>query len=207
MTVTDCLSHYRQGVADSIAYMSSAYATKTDGTFLYSQAHRDFIVDAAFLKFYICWETFLESVFSSYLLGELSITGVSVPTCITARDQKHASEILIGCNKYFDWSNPELVRKLSKLYMEEENTIGNNILSIQNDLFDLKTIRNAAAHITVTTQANIDGLASRIMGHQQYNTTVSGLIMSNKPGTADTIFEYYKNILDATAECICKGSK
>lgn len=207
MNTTECLDRYRRSVAASIAYMSSAFATNPDGSFMYSLDHQAFIVDAAFLKFYISWETFLESIFSLYLMGEQTIAGTTVPACITARDQKHASNILIGCNTYFDWSSPELVRKISKLYLEEDNTIGNNILSIQQDLLDLKIIRNAAAHITVTTQTKLDSVASRIMGHQQINTTVSGLIMSNKPGTNHSLFQYYKVLLDATAECICKGDK
>lgn len=207
MTTAECLDKYRQSVAASIAYMGSAYAINPDGSYMYNQEHRDFIVNAAFLKFYISWETFLESVFSSYLLGEPTIIGTTVSTCITARDQKHASDILIGSNTYFDWTNPELVRKISKLYLEDDNTIGNNILSIQSDLFDLKIIRNAAAHITITTQTKLDSVASRIMRHQQSNISVSSLIMSNKPGTADSVFQYYKVLLDAAAECICKGMK
>lgn len=207
MTTAECLSNYRQSVINSQTYMSSAFSTKPDGSYLYDADHQRFIVDAAFLKFYIAWETFLESIFSSYLLGELTTEGTVVPKCITARDAKHASEILVGTNTYFDWSNPELVRKLSKLFLEEDNTIGANILSIQNDLFDLKTIRNAAAHITTTTQTKLDGVASRLLGHQQYNTTVAGLILVNRPGTTFTIFEYYKNTLDVTAECMCKGIK
>lgn len=207
MTSAECLSAYRSGVSDSVLYMQSAFNKKADGTFQYDEKHRAFIVDAAFLKFYICWETFLESIFVSFLLGESTIIGTNVPKCIVARDEQHALKILIGTNKYFDWTNPEIVRDLSKIYLENENTIGNNVLAIQTQLFELKTIRNAAAHITSTTQTKLDSVASKLLNHQQTNSTVSELIVKNMPGTAQTIFEYYKELLDSTAESICKGSK
>ena len=207
MTSAECLSAYRNGVSESIQYMGSAFVKNPDGSFQYNEKHRAFIVDAAFLKFYISWETFLESIFISFLMGENTIIGTTVPKCITARDEHHAENILIGTNTYFDWTNPESVRKLSKLFLEDENTIGNNVLAIQTELFDLKTIRNAAAHITSTTQTKLDSVASKLLNHQQTNTTVSDLIVKNMPGTSHTIFEYYQILLDSIAESICKGSK
>ena len=80
-------------------------------------------------------------------------------------------------------------------------------MAIQTQLFDLKTIRNAAAHITSTTQTKLDSVASKLLNNQQTNSSVSELIVNNIPGTAQTVFEYYKELLDSTAESICKGSK
>lgn len=205
MTVNDCLTLYRDKVSEATTYLQKAYDKNPDGTFCYSPAYMSFIVNAAFLKFYIAWEEFLENIMSAYLLGELTLNGTAIVKNVAARGEKHAHELLVGTNTYFDWSNPDLIRRLSKLYLEESNVIGDNILSIQNDLLDLKTIRNAAAHISATTQKKLDSLASRLLSHTVVDITVESLITQLEPSTGLSYFEYYKQKLDVVAEKIAKG--
>ena len=206
MTIHDCLTHYRAQVSEATAYLQKAYDKNPDGTFCHPPAYKSFIVNAAFLKFYIAWEEYLEKVMSAYLLGELTLNGTSIAKAVVARGERHAHELLVGTNTYFDWSNPELIRKLSKLYLEESNVVGDNILSIQNDLFDLKTIRNAAAHISATTQQKLDGLASRLLLHTVVNISVESLISKIEPTSGLSYFEYYKRKLDIVAEKIANGT-
>lgn len=205
MTINDCLMQYRNQVLEATVYLQKAFDKNPDGTFCHPPAYRSFIVNAAFLKFYIAWEEYLEKVMSAFLLGELPITGISIEKSVVARGEKHAHDLLVGTNTYFDWSNPELIRRLSKLYLEESNVIGDNILSIQNDLLDLKTIRNAAAHISATTQKKLDSLASRLLSHTVVDITVESLITQLEPSTGLSYFEYYKQKLDVVAEKIAKG--
>lgn len=205
MTIHDCLTQYRAQVSEATAYLQKAYDKNPDGTFCHPPAYKSFIVNAAFLKFYIAWEEYLEKVMSAYLLGELTLNGTSIAKAVVARGERHAHELLVGTNTYFDWSNPELIRRLSKLYLEESNVVGDNILSIQNDLFDLKTIRNAAAHISATTQQKLDGLASRLLSHTVVDISVESLITSIDPTSGLSYFEYYKRKLDIVAEKIANG--
>lgn len=206
MTLADCLQKYRDSVIKADSYLTSAFTKNPDGSYLYDNEHINFIVDAAFLKFYISWESFLESVFIAFIQGELTMEGTQIPKFVSPRDEKHACDLLIGTNTYFDWSNPELVRKLSKLFFEETNPINQNLLSISDSLFDLKTIRNAAAHISSTTQKKLDGVASKLLGHTQVGISVTSLITSIRPSEADTFWEYYVKLLDIVAENICKGT-
>lgn len=205
MTIHDCLTQYRAQVSEATAYLQKAYDKNPDGTFCHPPAYKSFIVNAAFLKFYIAWEEYLENIMSAYLLGELTLNGTAIVKNVAARGEKHAHELLVGTNTYFDWSNPDLIRRLSKLYLEESNVVGDNILSIQNDLFDLKTIRNAAAHISATTQQKLDGLASRLLSHTVVDISVESLITSIEPTSGLSYFEYYKQKLDIVAEKIAKG--
>ena len=205
MNINDCLTQYRDQVSEATAYLQKAYDKNPDGTFCHPTAYKSFIVNAAFLKFYIAWEEYLEKVMSAYLLGEHTINNTTIVKSVVARGEKHAHDLLVGTNAYFDWSNPELIRKLSKLYLEESNVVGDNIMSIQADLFDLKTIRNAAAHISATTQNKLDGLASRLLSNTVVNITVESLITHIEPTSGLSYFEYYKQRLDIVAEKIAKG--
>ena len=130
MSTNDVLSQYRDTVNNARQYASDAFKQRPDGTYVYDEDHRGFIVDAAILKFFIAWETFLESVFKCFLLGERTTNGTIVTSCVTARNEKHAGKLLIGTSKYFDWANPESVCILSKLYLEDNNPIDNSLKTI-----------------------------------------------------------------------------
>ena len=65
--------------------------------------------------------------------------------------------------------------------------------------------RNAAAHISATTQNKLDGLASRLLSHTVVDITVESLITQLEPSTGLSYFENYKQKLDVVAEKIAKG--
>lgn len=205
MTIIDVLTQYRLTVSEARRYASDAFQQKDDGTYLYDESHRRFIVDAAILKFFIAWETYLESIFKCFLLGERTTVGTVVRTYVSARDDDHAEKLLVGMNKYFDWANQEFVCKLSRLYLDDNNPIVSAINLIISDLKDLRIIRNAAAHMTQTTRVPIEALAQRITGHQHLGITPSELIFFTESSSGMIYWDYYQCKLDVAAENIAKG--
>lgn len=207
MPLLDSLINFRNAVVEVNSFIAIAFRQDATGAYVLAQNERDFITDSAFLKVFIAWETFLESIFIKYMLGEASINGTIVGRHVNPIDDAHAHRLLIGTQKYVDWSNPEIVRKLCNLYFSPGNHINTHISSIQSELFDLKTIRNAAAHLTSTTNAQLDSLGSRLIGSPQSNLKVSQLIFSQEPTAAAgiTILMTYLNKLDIIAENIANG--
>ena len=130
--------------------------------------------------------------------------GRVVPCCVRATSLDHAHKLIIGTNKYFDWTNPELVVQLSSLFLEPDNPIKTAIHATNSDLFDLKTIRNAAAHISTTTQQKLDSVASRIYGRQMVNTKVAEVI-NHVRTDGKTQWAYLKDLLDVAAENVANG--
>lgn len=198
------LTTYRDTVNKATQYMQAAYTKREDGSYMYSPEHQRFIVDASILKFFIAWETFLESAFSAFLLKKQTLKGTYVNTFVTASDFEHAKKLLVGTNTYFDWANPDKVIELSKLYLGEVNPIHNAVASIKFDLFDLKTIRNAAAHLSSTTQKSLESMVQRKTGRMAKGSTPTDFIIGNCNGTV--YWYYYKDLLDATAENIANGN-
>ncbi len=198
------ITTYRDAVNKATQYMQAAYAKNGDGGYMYSQEHQRFIVDASVLKFFIAWETFLESVFSAFLLKKQTLQGTYVNTFVTAVDFEHAKKLLVGTNTYFDWANPDKVITLSKLYLGEINPIYNAVASIKSDLFDLKTIRNAAAHLSSTTQKSLESMVQRKTGRLAIGIKPADFMISTYNGTV--YWYYYKDLLDAAAESIANGN-
>jgi len=158
MPLIDSLNNYRNSIIEANGFINVAFQQDAAGNYILPQNQRNFITDSSFLKTFIVWETFLESVCIKYLLGEPSILG---------------------------------------------NVITRHALPLN----DLKTIRNAAAHLSSTTSTQLDSLAGRLLGSPQTNITVSQLIFSIDPAsiTGDTIFTTYLTKLDIVAEGITNG--
>lgn len=205
MSVNDCLERYRKSVAEAESFISIAYTQEASGAYIHPELFRSFNVESAVVKFQISWESFLESIFACFLCGDSDLRGNVVTRSVYARDRGHASQLLIGTNKYFDWSNPDIVIKMSKLYLSDNNPFSCTLSSIHSDLLDLKIIRNSAAHLSITTQDKLDGLASRLMGTRKVNCRVSDVILFVDPIQGKSLWNIYKDKLDVAAENIAMG--
>jgi hypothetical protein len=77
------------------------------------------------------------------------------------------------------------------------------------DLYDLKTIRNAAAHLTSTTQQKLDSLGTRKLKRQCNDLKVSDILFTFDPDSAtnETVLTTYLNKLDICAEGIANGER
>ncbi len=130
---------------------------------------------------FVAWESFIEASFTKFLCGEPSTTGLQIVCCATPRDLEHAQKMVIGVMKYVDWSHPEVIRKLAAIYFEDGHPFSTLISAIQSDLFDLRTIRNAAAHITSTTTHQLDALGQRKLRRPCLNIGVPAILMPWTP--------------------------
>ena len=153
---------------------------------------------------FIAWESFLEETFVLYLMGHRSAVGRSAVCYATPTSLQHAHSVLIGTQKFVDWANPEIVRKLAKIYFANGEPIDPVLGAIQSDLLDLKTVRNASAHLTSTTGKSLDALASRKLGRSCAKITVSDFILSTDPNSSGggSVLDSYTLVLDAGAENI-----
>jgi len=207
MSLIDSLTTFRSSVVEANSFISFAFQQDGNGNYVQPQNQREFIADSAFLKIYIAWETFIESSFIQYMLGEPSILGNRIFCCVQPRDKHHAINLLIGTKQYVDWSHPEHLRTLCNLYFDPGNPFEIFISSIKTDLSDLKIIRNAAAHLTSTTQHKLDSLGTRKLRRPCNNLKVSDILFAFDPASTanETVLTIYLNKLDICAEGIAKG--
>lgn len=200
MAIAAALTMFRAEVTTFQGFVSKAFTQDASEAYLLTHPERSFVVESAFLRIFIAWEGFLEEVFVRYLLGQPSSTGKIAVRHVSPTSEQHARDILIGTQKYVDWANPEIVRRLARLYFVNGEPIEPVISSIQNDLFDLRTVRNAAAHLTSTTGKALDALASRRLGRVCTNITVGDFVLSADPTTSgSSILDSCIAIIDAGA--------
>lgn len=203
MSLADTLQEFRAGIMQTNNLISMAYEQDAGGNDIFDTPKKDFVISSAFLKMFIFWESFVEDAFSKYLTGEVSTDGTTVTCFVSPNGREHALKILIGTQKYVDWANHEIVRQLANLYLENGDPLASNFASISSELSDLKTVRNAAAHMSSTTQHQLDALSTRVLGRTISNTTVAAFMMRLHPlDSSKTVLQYYQNLLDIAAENI-----
>ncbi|MBL4781952.1 MAG: hypothetical protein JKX92_06880 [Porticoccaceae bacterium] len=203
MSLADTLSYFRSEIAKINGYISFAYERDFSGDNVRSEQEIEFLVTSAFLKLFIAWESFLEKSFVAYLTGEVSMDGGGLTKFANPTDEDHAHKLLIGTQKYVDWANKEIVNRVAGLYFMEGEPFKTALNSIGTDLSDLRTIRNASAHISSTTQTKLDAVASRILGVTVTSINVSDFIMKiSKEDSSKTVLQMYQLKLDITAENI-----
>lgn len=207
MSLPNLLSEFRTSILDVRSLTSAAFTTDASGSLIFSRVNQDVIVNAAYLRAYISWETFLERAFLDYMMGEVSILGRTVTRFVAPKDLEHCNSMVLGVQKYVDWSRPEIVIKLSKAFFDTTNPFDSHLNSIYSDLNDMKTIRNSTAHMSSTTNTQLDALASRLLNRTVFDMKASILITSIDPGSTSgqTIFDRYLIMLDITAGNIADG--
>lgn len=206
MPISTALTTYRQGINDTNQLILKANLTDTAGAYIFNNSEKDFIINSSFLKMFVHWEGFLESVFISYVMRCPSMNGTYIVSCVNARDQKHAYELIKNTNSYIDWANHEIVKKLASFLLKDGGPFIDNINAISRELSDLKNIRNAVAHISSSTQQKLDAVASRVLARQINNTTPANFILSSFPqDNSKTILMHYQSILDVAAENIARN--
>jgi len=200
VSIIQLLQDYRNDVTKANAMIALAHTVDAAGNNVWGVDERITITEFSFLKGFIAWESFLEKSFIYYLRGNLTASNTVVPCHVRPIDDAHANRILIGVNRYVDWTNPDIVRKLAGLFFDRGNPFETILSSIQTDLYDLKIIRNASAHISSTTGSQLDSLSTRKLQRPCTNMTVYSLILVNDPNIPNqTILQSYADILDAAA--------
>jgi hypothetical protein len=198
------LTEFREAVTISNRLIAAAHVKDTTGAFAWNEADRFVVVEAAFLKVFIAWETIQEKSFLEFLMGAPSASGSVMPCFVQPKDRAHAVRLLIGMGRFVDWSTPDPVRRLANNFLANGEPFESVLASIYSDLIDLKTIRNAAAHVSTTTIQPLDALASRKLQRNISGISPAAFLLSPDPTSSlgSTIFEGYTSVLDAAAQRI-----
>lgn len=208
MALAQNLTEFRTATADLLAHVTFAHQKYASGSYKIARDLREFISESAFLRIYIAWETFVENCFVDYLLNEPSILNNRPAKWVNPIDKDHAQQIIIGNQRHMDWSNPEAIRKISQIFFHQGYVFNTALSAINNDLMDLKTIRNSATHISSTTSSKLDGLSTRVLNTPCSSYTAYRLLFSLDPRSTvpnTKVLDRYLQIVDVAAEQIANG--
>ena len=147
MALNQNLIDFRATTTELVSHITFAHQKYANGSYKIAKNLREFICESAFLRIFIAWETFVENCFIDYLLNEQSILNNRPAKWANPINKDHANQIIIGTQKYMDWSNPETVRKVSQIFFHLGYVFNTSLGDINNDIMDMKTIRSYAANL------------------------------------------------------------
>lgn len=205
MTLTDV---YNQAVQECLKASSLIATTNVfydnhighAGT-TYSESIHYCVINGAFLNLFMAFERFLECSFVCYLLGQSGLNGVTVIKYANPVTERHALELIKGTNRHADFTNRDIIIKLSKNFFENGGpyTALNGIVIAFEEM---KKIRNAISHVSIESEGEFLKLVRNKLGSlpPQINTAI--FLNSVVAGTTSTYFVYYKNIIETTINSI-----
>lgn len=201
------LAAFRAALAHAHDLVSAAHRVDAAGAPLWNTAQQEAITEAAYLGLFIAWEAYLEGALIDYMLGEQSIRGRAIARWVSPASSNAACAMLIGTQKYVDYANPDIVRKLAKIMLAAGGPFEQVLSGIHADLLDMKTIRNATAHFTSTAATSLEALANRKLGApQRSGITPYQLLVAIDPDPAapagSTFLLSYSRTLEAAAVAI-----
>jgi hypothetical protein len=165
------------------------------------------ITVAAFMNMFISWETFLESAFADYMTGASTIGGRFPVKYVSPQNQNAARAMVVGAQRYFDYGNHDNVKRMACMFFKDGDPFEPHISSMIADLADLRTMRNASAHITSTTQTALEGLALRTFGQPKIGVHLYQLLTGRDPRfpTGETVLAVTRDKLLVCASLIAQG--
>jgi hypothetical protein len=201
------LAEFRASVAQCESLIANAHKVDATGASILPPIDREQITVAAFLNMFIAWEAFLEASIHETMVGGAAIGGGQPVRYVSPPNLAAAQKLVKGTMRYFDFANHENVRTIVNLYFQNGYPYEPHLSSIVSDLIDLRTMRNASAHISSTTQQALESLAGRVFGAPQPGITLYALLTSPDPRAAngDTVLVAYRRKLDTAAELISNG--
>lgn len=207
MPLANSINELQRRIAQCDSLIANAHKTDSFGSSLFPVVDRQQITVAAFLNLFIAWEVFLEDAMTKLMSGSPTTSGKHPTRYVTPPTQEAAKIMVIGINRYFDYANIDYVKRLTTMYFENGYPFEATLNSISADLADLRTMRNASAHITSTTQRALEALAQRIFLTPKPGIDLYTLLTSAHPNSASaqTVYAESRDKLLAAAIIIANG--
>lgn len=172
------------------------------GQYIVSADERELVTSACFVRMFVAFEEFLESSFGHYGTGGLSIRGASASCFVNPPDVDHLHRMYIGMMRFMDWSTPDRVKELAKLYFVDGEPFVTPLSSAHSDLLDMKTVRNGASHVSRTTTSALDSLYGRWTATPRSGVTAYEVLTSQGVQHRQTFMAHAETVLRGLASQI-----
>jgi hypothetical protein len=150
----------------------------------FSREHLEWVHEAALLKIFVAWETYLENVMGCYALGERSASGYRAPRLPKRRISMTLPEMLLvfrGDQRYVGWADPYKVIGRAKGWFRDGEPFTTRVGAGAQILTYLLVLRNAIAHESDTAHERFITETRRLYGAVGRSPTPGGQLLGPCP--------------------------
>lgn len=208
MPLAATLAAFRDGMRDCDDLLAYAHRRDGAGKLLAPARQREQMISTAVLACFATWEQFMEASFIDYMTGDSSLRGSKPVRWATPPDRTVAHGMLRGTREYFEFGNMEYVLLMAKLFFDGGGPFALHLPQVARAVSDVRAMRNAAAHNSVTAQSRLDLLAQKVMGPAAVlPCNIAEFVLLQHPAEAFgvTVLAHYQRELDVVAEFIANG--
>jgi hypothetical protein len=207
MSLVDILGIFQASASQCDNLIAHAHQTDAAGVPLLPPLDQRQITVAAFLNLFVAWETFLEESLANFMAGSPTISGQVPIRYVSPPTVNEARRFIIHVQRYFDFGNHDNVRKIVSMYFDNGYPFEPHLSGLSTDLSDLRTMRNASAHISSTTQAALEALAQRIFSTPRPGIDLYSLLMAIDPRSTsgNTVYAESREKLLVVAGLVANG--
>ncbi|TAM44938.1 MAG: hypothetical protein EPN53_15525 [Acidobacteria bacterium] len=207
MSLAETLTTFQASASQCDRLIANAHREDPGGVPVLPALDQRQITVAAFLNLFVAWETFLEESLVLLMAGSPTISGRAPVRYVVPAGIEAARCLVIGVQRYFDYGKHDNVRKMVAMYFEKGYPFEPHLSAINTDLCDLRTMRNASAHMTSTTQAALEGLAQRLFSTPQAGIDLYSVLTAVDPRSAlgNTVFAEFREKLLVVAGLVANG--
>lgn len=199
------LQECKQLAADAHHWFS---AGPHGGPPIVSQVRRDQMTEAAFLRAFLSWESFIEESFVLYLSGQRPPRGRAPRRYAYPPTYHMAAEWVVPEGRpYASWANAAGVSTRAERFFKDGRPFA-PVLRANLSLFDeARTIRNAIAHKSADARQKFETLVRNKLGTLPPNLTVGSFLGMTAPGSAPPVsfLEHYVSKIDFVARRIVRS--
>lgn len=177
-----------QKLADASQLVKSVHLLDASGQYVKPLYEREVVTNACFLNVFIALEEFFEEAFSHYAMGRMSTSKWRPSKYTRPTSTDHAQRMFIGFQRFMDWSTPDKVITLAKLYFANGEPFVVPLQSALSHLQVMKTVRNATAHMSITTQASLDAVHARWTGTPTSSISTYRMLMATGASNPQTFY-------------------
>lgn len=166
----------------------------SNGTTYSSELH-SCVIDGAFLSLFMAFEKFLECSFVCYMMGQNGLNGNAFSKYVSPQNEENALAILKGTSRFADFTNRDTIIKLAHNFFDNGGPY-TYLNSISVDFEEMKKVRNAISHVSNESERAFKGLVRTKLGALPPNISTSIFLNTVIPGTTETFFIHYKDIVE-----------
>ena len=177
----------------------------TPGRPLISQKRRDQLAEMAFLRAFMAWECFVEESFILYLIGQLPPRGRPPKRYAFPPNHRTAMDWVVPESRpYARWTNAAEVSGRAERFFEAGRPFSPVLRRNLNTLEEVRIIRNAVAHSSLTTREKFERLVRTKLGTLPPRLNVGGFLGTTAPGSVPptSFLEQYLAKIDLAAQQI-----
>jgi len=156
----------------------------------------EMIVEMAFLRIFVSWESFLEDSLIRYVTGAISPSGYIPNTLIHPQNLGHALDLVLSGRDYTSWNSASEVIQRSSLFFQDGEPYRSALEPAITDLDEMNIIRNRIAHKSVNSKNKFNSFIRRKFGHSVRGMTPGRLLLTLHPSSAsNTFLDYYIELI------------